>query len=151
MELEGSKKKTAKYKTPPTGWKSKASQMVTALLGIFCALPDTPTLKDPRAQGITRLSAQTWRLVDSFNLVYPIAMRDHVAAQTCDYYAYQRAGRRTKDLRIPVARGRYHPRALRRVHCGGCCDGHCAVACNLRLLVNGYGPLPRPVCAHHND
>jgi len=89
VELEGAKKKAARYKTPPTGWKSTAAQMVSALLGISCALPDTPTLKDPRAQGITRLSAQTWRMVDSFNLVYPIAMRDEVAAQTRDYWAYQ--------------------------------------------------------------
>ena len=98
LELLGAKKKVAKYKVAPTGWMCLAAKVKAALLGVcFSGVKDGaadlaftgPKLRNPVAQGITRNTASTWRLVDSFNLVFPVVSREEYAAQTTDYRDYQ--------------------------------------------------------------
>ena len=97
-------KKKASYKVKPTGWTSSAVEVLAVLVGMTWSgardgaamrgqFSDStfngPTLKNPLAQGITRIKATSWTLLDSLNVVYPIAMREAVAFQSNDYYAYQ--------------------------------------------------------------
>jgi len=60
----------------PNGWRART---VAELTQPWIVHPCTSKfgLKDPHLQGITRQSIKAWRLVDSFNLVYPKALREH--------------------------------------------------------------------------
>ena len=90
-------KKKVSYKVKPTGWTSSAVEVLAVLVGMpwsgardgAASTFTGPTLKNPLAQGITRTAAASWTLLDSLNVVYPIAMREAVAFQSNDYYAYQ--------------------------------------------------------------
>ena len=67
-----------KYTRLPTGWRSPVA-LVTAALTLMTCTASGPKLKNPAAQGITRNTIKSWRLVDSFNKVYPPALRQHCA------------------------------------------------------------------------
>ena len=62
--------------------------MKAALVGLDCTLGPMQ-LKDPAAQGINRHSVKTWRLIDSFNLVFPTTLREYAAGEFQRYFEYQ--------------------------------------------------------------
>ena len=156
-------KKKVSYKVKPTGWTSSAVEVLAVLVGMtWSGARDSaastfngPTLKNPLAQGITRTTAASWTLLDSLNIVYPIAMREAVAFQSNDYYAYQHelgdAGSVPKTYEYLWPEGGL-TRALctlRRVHRRGGGNGHRAAPQHLPLLDYKRCSLLGALCEDH--